>query len=82
MQEIIHFIEKYLDLIGIEGYHITTAKNEGMDMFIISIPKSNNEKIGILKGKDGNNLLILKKLLHIVGQIHGIKPFVITKLSE
>jgi len=73
----------YLEGLGMRDYEINLSL-DGEDRAVLSvkIPKSNNERIAVLKGKSSKNLLLLKKILNIVGRNEGLKPLLIVKLTE
>ena len=75
-------LKAYLEAIGIEDATIATSVDSMGFLLVVSIPKKNNEKIGILKGKKGRNLTILKQMLRVVGFTEHINPFLIIKLDE
>lgn len=78
----VKIVEDYLDAIGIIGYTIETSQDDMGLLIVINIPKSNNAKIGVLKGKDSRNLTILKQLVRIVGFLEKKNPYLIIKLIE
>jgi hypothetical protein len=73
-------LDQYLRCIGIEGYAIHAADDSMGFLLTVDIPRDNNEKIGILKGKDGQNLVLLKKMMRIVGVLERKTPFLIIRL--
>lgn len=74
------FVDLYLQAIGIQGYTIKTSDDEIGFVIAVMIPKNNNERIGILKGKRGRNLTLLKQMTRVVGLSENINPYVIVKL--
>lgn len=74
-------VSTYLSLLSIEKFLV--KENDGGDMghvISVEIPKENAKRIGILKGKRGRNLLLLKQLVRVVGFLEGKKPILIIKL--
>ena len=71
----------YLDSLGITGHTIKAAQDTLGYLITVIIPKDNKKKIGILKGKRGKNLMLLKQLLRVVGILEGINPFLVIKLE-
>jgi hypothetical protein len=78
----VKLIESYLNGIGIVDYEIKTSHDDIGFLITILIPKSNNEKIGILKGKNGRNLKILKQITRVVGLLERVNPFILIKIVE
>lgn len=76
------FLTTYLDCIGIEGYTIKAAQDDMGFLLTADIPRINNKKIGVLKGKDGKNLQLLKKMMRVVGILERKSPFLIIKLID
>jgi predicted RNA-binding protein YlqC (UPF0109 family) len=76
------FLVSYLDAIGVEGYTIHAAQDDMGFLLTVNIPRANNKKIGVLKGKDGQNLQLLKKLLRIVGVLERKTPFLVIRLCD
>ena len=72
----------YLDAIGLEGYTIKSAQDDMGFLLTVTIPRANNKKIGVLKGKNGTNLQLLKKLLRVVGILERKSPYLIVKLTD
>lgn len=75
------FLESYLQALGIEGYKLKTAQDNMGFLMTVEIPRGNAKKIGILKGKNGKNLQLLKQLLRVVGFGEERNPFLIVKLT-
>lgn len=75
-------LRAYLDAIAIEGYTMHAAQDDMGFLITVDIPKMNNKRIGVLKGKDGQNLVLLKKMLRIVGVLERRSPFLIIKLTD
>jgi hypothetical protein len=73
-------LRTYLDVIGITGYTIHTSEDAAGLLVVVDIPKENGGRIGILKGRSGRNLSILKSLLRIVGPLERIQPCLVIKL--
>jgi hypothetical protein len=78
----VQFLESYLGIIGIHGFEIHTAQDDMGFLITVEIPKENNERIGILKGKKGRNLRLIKSLLRVIGFLERKNPFLIIRLSE
>lgn len=76
------FISTYLSLIGIEEFLVKESFGGDDIGYVISVevPKGNARKIGILKGKRGRNLMLLKQLMRVVGFVENKKPTLIIKL--
>ena len=75
------FLRVYFDSIGIKDYTIQTSE-DGMGFIIaVTIPRYNNERIGILRGKKNKNLSYLKTMLHIIGPLEDRNPFLIIKID-
>ena len=72
----------YLDSIGIEGYTVKAASDDMGFLVTATIPRENKKKIGVLKGKNGKNLQLLKQLLRVVGVLERKTPFLIIKLVD
>lgn len=71
----------YLDAIGITGYELHVAEDTSGLLLIVEIPKENGERIGILKGRNGHNLSLLKSILNIVGKLEETTPCLVIKLT-
>lgn len=74
-------LRTYLDAIGIQGYVIHTAQGGDEFLLAVEIPKENGEKIGILKGRNGRNLGLIKSILRVVGPIEQVNPCLVIKLT-
>jgi len=74
-------LETYLNCLGLD-YSLKTAENEGSLIFNIIVPKHNNEKIGILKGKNGQNIINIRRVLKIVSSLEGYSPLIVIKLVD
>ena len=72
----------YLEAIGLKGYNVHTADDAAGLLFIVEIPKDNGEKIGILKGRNGRNLSLLKSLMRIVGPLEQCQPTLVIRLTS
>lgn len=70
----IRFIRTYLECIGIEDAFIEGKQDDMGYLVVIKIPSENHERIGVLKGKRGNNLKALKQMARIVGAIEKKNP--------
>ena len=77
----VELLKTYLSAIGIDEYKISEAQDTIGYLITVSIP-ADNPKVGILKGRKGRNLRILKQILRIVGLNEKINPFLIIKLEE
>jgi len=75
----IKFLDFYLRSIGITDFNITANQDDIGYLVVVEIPKD-NPKIGVLKGKNGKNLNLLKNLLRVVGLNERKNPFLIIKL--
>jgi hypothetical protein len=73
------FLETYLKCLGIEKYEMEAKQDDIGYLIILKIPKT-EKKIGVLKGKRGNNLIILKKMMRIIGFNERKYPFLVIKL--
>lgn len=74
-------LDAYLKALGIVGYRIKSSQDNMGFLITVEVPKENDKKIGILKGKNGRNLQLLKQLLRVVGFLENRNPFVIIKLT-
>lgn len=74
-------LKSYLDALGINDYEITVSTDTLGLVIALAIPKTNNQRIAFLKGRNGRNLSTLKHLLRVVGPLEGITPFLIVKLD-
>ena len=76
------FLISYLDCIGIKNSHIK-ANDDTMGLVIsVEIPQTNSKRIGTLRGKKGQNLLLLKRMLKVVGLTEGKNPTLIVRLTN
>jgi hypothetical protein len=75
----VKFLDFYLRCIGITDFNITANQDDIGYLVIVEISK-NNPKIGVLKGKNGKNLNLLKNILRVVGLNERKNPFLIVKL--
>jgi len=75
----VKFLDFYLKSIGITDFNITASQDDIGYLVVVEIPKD-NPKIGVLKGKNGKNLNLLKNILRIVGLNERKNPFLIIKL--
>lgn len=76
------FLKSYLDCLGIKGYSLSTSTDDMGFLIKVEIPKINNEKIGILKGKKGQNLQVIKKALRIIGFSESKNPYLVVTLVD
>ena len=76
------FLEGYLNSLGIKDYQTSTFQDSLGYVITVTMKKSNGKLIGILKGKGGLNLLLLKKMMRVVGYVEKISPFLIIKIVE
>jgi len=75
-------LETYLECLGLRNYSISVAQDKDSLIFTINLSKDNNEKIGILKGKMGRNIINLRRVLRIIASLEGYVPVLIIKLTE
>ena len=75
-------LETYLDCLGLIDYSVKTSQESESLIFTISVSKINNEKIGILKGKMGRNIINLRRVLKIIAALEGYFPILIIKLTD
>ncbi|MEM5784991.1 MAG: hypothetical protein QW469_00430 [Candidatus Aenigmatarchaeota archaeon] len=78
------FLKDYLSAIGFEqdkDYQLTESQDTIGYLFVLTI-RADHPKIGILKGRKGRNLKILKQILRVVGLNEKINPFLIIKLNK
>lgn len=75
-------LDSYLNAIGIHGHTVHTAEDSAGFLIVVDIPKENGERIGILKGRSGRNLSLLKSLIRIVGPLEQISPVLVIKLTD
>lgn len=75
----VKFLESYLKCIGIEDFKIEASQDDIGYLITLELTKS-NPKIGILKGKKGRNLKLLKSILRVVGLNEKKNPFLVIKL--
>ena len=75
-------LETYLDCLGLTDYSVKTGQESENLIFTISVSKINNEKIGILKGKMGRNIINLRRVLKIIAALEGYFPILIIKLTD
>ena len=75
----VKFLDSYLKSIGITDFNITASQDDIGYLVVVEIPKD-NPKIGVLKGKNGKNLNLLKNILRIVGLNEKKNPFLVIKL--
>jgi predicted RNA-binding protein YlqC (UPF0109 family) len=73
-------LETYLGCLGLD-YSLKVSQEDKSIIFVINVPKTNNEKIGILKGKMGQNILNLRRILKIVASLENFTPVIIIKLE-
>jgi hypothetical protein len=76
------FLQLYLELIGIVDAKITTNQDTLGFLLVVEISRKNNEKIGILKGKNGKNIIMLKQILRVIGFLEKKNPFILVKLID
>jgi len=76
------FLQNYLKMIGIEDATITASQDNIGYLIVLSVPRHNNEKIGVLKGKNGRNMLLLKQLTRVIGFLEKKNPFIVIKLVD
>lgn len=76
------FVEYYLDAIGMEGFISEEIVDEMGLVIQIKIPRKNESKIGILKGKKNANLAALIRLTQVIGLLDGKKPLLLFKLID
>jgi len=74
-------LETYLDCLDLT-YTLKVSQEGSSLIFTIIVPKINNEKIGILKGRMGQNILNLKRILKIVASLENYVPLVIIVLGD
>lgn len=74
-------LRTYLDSIGIQGYTVHTAEGGDEFLLIVDVPRENGERIGILKGRNGRNLSVLKSILRIVGLTEQVNLCLVIKLT-
>lgn len=72
-------LEAYLDCIKLD-YTLKVSQEENTIFFTILVPKTNNEKIGILKGKKGQNILNIRRVLKVVAALENLNPVIVIKL--
>lgn len=82
MTNVERMLSLYLDCIGITGYAIKASQDTLGFLIVMVIPRENKKKIGILKGKNGRNLNLLKQLLRIIGVLEGINPYLVVQLKS
>jgi hypothetical protein len=77
-----NFFKGYLTAIGIEekDYDLKESQDTLGYLMSLTLAKS-HPKIGILIGKRGRNLRLLKQQLRVVGFCERIIPFLIIKLE-
>lgn len=78
------FLKNYLAAIDFkEGtdYQLEESQDTIGYLFVLTISAS-HPKVGILKGRKGRNLKILKQLLRVVGLNEKINPFLVIKLNK
>lgn len=80
-EKTLRILKAYLDVIEIAGYTIHTAEDTSGLLVVVEIPKENAGRIGILKGRSGRNLSLLKSLLRIVGPLERVNPCLVIKLT-
>jgi len=74
-------LETYLDCIGL-AYTLKVSKEGNTLIFTVIVPKINNERIGILKGRMGQNIINLRRILKIVASLEDYIPLVIIVLGD
>ena len=81
MYKSVQFLKEYLAAIELNenDYQISENQDTIGYLIVLSIRKD-HPKIGILKGRKGRNLKILKQLLRVVGLNEKINPFLVVKL--
>lgn len=75
-------LRAYLDAIGILGYTVHTSVDESGFIMAVNIPKDNGERIGILKGRTGRNMGVLRSMLRIIGPLEDIHPILVLRLTD
>ncbi len=77
------FIRSYLKAIEIDEFDITTTQDTMGYLILLDIPKtfSNKAKIPILLGRQGKNVLSLRRLVRVVGKLEGLEPLLIIRLK-
>jgi len=75
-------LRTYLDAIGIVGHNVHSAEDKAGTLLVVEIPRSNGGKIGVLYGRTGRNLSLLKSLLWIIAPLENVKPILVIKLTE
>lgn len=75
-------LETYLDCLGLREYSVVASQDGENLILTINVSKKNNEKIGILKGKMGRNIINLRRVLKIVASLEGYFPILIIKLTD
>lgn len=80
-EKTLRVLNAYLDAIGMSGHTVRSYEDSEGFLIVVNVPKENGEHIGILKGRSGRNLSVLKSMLRIVGPLEGIHPTLVIKLS-
>ena len=75
------FLIAYLTAIDIDSSAYELKENQDTLGYLISLSISkDNPKVGILIGKKGRNLMLLKQLLRVIGFTERILPFLVVKI--
>jgi len=74
-------LETYLNCLGLD-YTLKVSENGESLILNIIVPKHNNEKIGILKGKKGQNIINIRRVLKVVSSLEGKNPLIVIKLVD
>jgi len=78
------FLKSYLEAIGINenDYQCITTQDTLGYLIVLTFSKENKSpSIGVLFGRNGRNLRILKQLLRVVGFSEKILPFLVIKMT-
>lgn len=77
MNKTVTFIENYLKAINfIEGEYIIKETQDSMGLLITIDVKKGHPSIGILIGKEGQNINLLKNVTRIIGLLERVNPFI------
>jgi len=76
------FVKAYFISLGFEEKEFEIKESQDSLGYLISVVlKKDNPRIGIIIGKRGRNLRILKQLIRVIGFNERITPFLVLRLE-
>lgn len=80
--KVAQFVGYYLNAIGIVDATIEEILDEMGLVLHVKVPRKNENRIGILKGKQNASLAALIRLIQVIGLLEGKKPLLVIKLVD